>query len=427
MTTLTRSGRPLRCLLVGYNGAGNTGSDIRLLAAIDDVREAFGPQTQITVMSIDGVRTAAMLPDGAGIEVAEISFSPLRYTLAMWNLARRHDVMLLVEGSTFKQSWSVWLLHAYLWAANCARWSGNYAVAYAVDVGELSGFHALRTRHECERMALIITRTEIARQRLVALGVRRPILSNTDTAFRYVREGQHRPQGRRVVGLAPIEFFHWPVRLKPWCCPEERYRWPFAFTWSAERRAHSDDMIETWGRLARHAIECHDLDVRLIAMEDLDTPVCERILQALGPLAADRVSLVSSRDVVPDEMVSILRSLDALVTSRYHACVLSIGAAVPQLAVSHDERLASIYAEIGIDHEYLLDYQHSDLSAQLLSKFDSLMANHTTLRETIREKHETRFLPLCAQNQHDLRSWGKQTFDSTDEVLAPPVLLARTH
>ena len=157
MVTLTRNGKPLRCLLVGYNGVGNTGSEIRLLAAIDDAREAFGPQTHLTIMTINGARTQAILPEGGGIEVAEVSFSPLRLTLALWNLARRHDVILLVEGSTFKQNWSVWLLHAYLWAANSARWSGNYAIAYAVDVGELCGLHALRTRHECERLALVIT------------------------------------------------------------------------------------------------------------------------------------------------------------------------------------------------------------------------------------------------------------------------------
>lgn len=410
MMSLSRHGHPIRCLIVGYNGAGNTGSDIRLLTAIDDVREAFGPHTQITVTTINGPRTAAILP--AGVEVAEIAFTPHQFSWAMWGLCGQHDVTLLVEGSTFKQNWSVWLLHAYLWSANATRWRGNYVIAYAVDVGELSGFHAWRTRHECERMALVVTRTEIARQRLVDLGVKRPILANTDTAFRYVREGERRPGGRRVVGLAPIEFFHWPIRFKPWCKPEEKYRWPLAFTWNEERRALSDAMLERWVRLARHAIEQHDLDVQLIAMEDLDTPVCERILAALGPLATNRVSLASSRQVAPGDMVALLRGLDALVTSRYHACVLSMGGAVPQMAISHDERLASIYAEIGIDREYLLHYRQPDLSEQLLPKFDQLMQRGPEISSLIREKHDTRFLPLCAQNQLDLRAWGQQTFES---------------
>ena len=170
MATLTRNGKPLRCLLVGYNGAGNTGSDVRLLTAIADVSEAFGEKTQISVMTIDAERTAAMLPVDVEIEVVEVRFSPIRLTIALYNLVRKHDVVLLVEGSTFKQNWSVWLLHAFLWAATSARWTGNYAIAYAVDVGELSGFHAWRTRDECEQMAMVMTRTEIARDRLIKLG-----------------------------------------------------------------------------------------------------------------------------------------------------------------------------------------------------------------------------------------------------------------
>ena len=412
MAELTRNGRPIRCLLVGYNGVGNTGSDVRLLTAIADVHEAFGEKTHISVMTIDAERTAAILPTDIKIEVIEVCFAPIRLTIGLWKLARKHDVVLLVEGSTFKQNWSVWLLHAYLWAANSARWTGNFAIAYAVDVGELSGLHAWRTRHECERMAMVITRTEIARDRLTKLGVGRPVLANTDTAFRFVCEPERRITGRRVVGLAPIEFFHWPVRFKPWCRPEEKYRGPFAFTWNEERRTLSDAMLKGWVKLARHAIERHDLDIQLIAMEDLDTPVCERIIAELGPLAKDRVAFASSRQVGPLEMTAILRGLDALVTSRYHACVLSMGGAVPQMAICHDERLASIYAEVGIEQEFLLQHTQPDLADQLISTFDRMMKNEAGLSDRIRDTHAQRFLPLCTQNRIDLEAWGKRTFQS---------------
>ena len=47
-------------------------------------------------------------------------------------------------------------------------------------------------------------------------------------------------------------------------------------------------------------------------------------------------------------MTTLLRGLDLLVTSRYHAAVLSMAAAVPQLAVGHDLRLLSLYQELGL-------------------------------------------------------------------------------
>lgn len=411
-STITRRGKPLRCLVVGYNGAGNTGSDIRLLTAIDDIREALGPQTQITVTSINAQRTAAMLPRGGDIEVAEVAFTPHRFMPAIWKLTRNHDVTFLVEGSTFKQNWSPWLLHAYLWAAEYARWNGNHAVAYAVDVGELQSFHAFWTRRIVERMSLTVTRTELARQRLLDMGVRTPVLATTDTAFRFQRRPEPHSRTRPIVGFAPIEFYQWPIRVKLSCPAEERYRWPLAFSWNAERRTLSDWMLERWVTLARHAIKIHDVDLQLIAMEDLDTPVCEKIRSALDPALADRISLASSRQVAPSDMVGILRGLDALVTSRYHACVLSMGGAVPQMAVCHDERLASIYAELGMDQGFLLDYRQPELSQGLLGTFDRLMGQRTDLAERIREKHDSRFVPLCTQNRNELRAWALRTFDS---------------
>ncbi len=409
--SIANQGRPLRCLMMGYNGTGNTGSDIRLLTAIDDVRQAFGPDTQITVTTIDRQRTNAMLPANSGIEVVEFSFAPHRFMPFMWRLAKRHDVTLLVEGSTFKQNWSPWLLQAYVWTAFCTRWHRKHCIAYAVDVGELAGLQAIWTRNEINRMALVITRTEIARQRLIELGVTRPVIATTDTAFRFVQEPKRQQSARRVVGIAPIEFFHWPVRFKLWCRPEERFRWPFAFSWDAERRALSEAMVERFVQLARHALQQHDVDLQLIAMEDLDTPVCRKILERLGDAAHSRVSLMLSEHIRPADMVANLRGLDALVTSRYHACVLSMAGAVPQMAISHDERLKSIYTEMGLDQDYLLDYRQPDLGEQLPKVFDALMGHSLELSELIQRKHETDFVLRCAQNPRELRDWGAKHFD----------------
>ena len=39
----------LKVLLVGYNGANNTGSEARLLSIIEDIQSILGPQVEITV------------------------------------------------------------------------------------------------------------------------------------------------------------------------------------------------------------------------------------------------------------------------------------------------------------------------------------------------------------------------------------------
>jgi hypothetical protein len=49
----TSLGSGLRVLLVGYNGANNTGAEALLLADLEDVRTALGPQAVITIPSIN--------------------------------------------------------------------------------------------------------------------------------------------------------------------------------------------------------------------------------------------------------------------------------------------------------------------------------------------------------------------------------------
>ncbi len=415
MASLTRNGKPLKCLLLGYNGVGNTGADVRVLTSIEDIRDAFGPETQFTVITLNYARTEAILPKDDHIRIAEVSFTPHRFTFAIWRLCKQHDITFLVEGSTFKQNWSIWLLHGYLWASECARLNKNFAIAYAVDVGELHGIHAARAKYDCQRIDLLITRTEIARTRLQKMGIDRTILANTDTAFRHICEPAARTGNRKVVGVAPIEFFHWPVRLRLWSRAEDRYRWPFSFSWNPQRRQQSAEMVERWVSLVKHALVKHDVDIQLIAMEDLDTPVCEKILEKLGPLAEGRVSISSSRKVPPHNMVSLLRGLDALVTSRYHACVLSMGGAVPQMAIGHDERLESIYAEMGIKEDFFLQYLQPDLSDRLIKTFDRLMEQQVESKALIQNKLDNMYMPACRQNSIDLQAWGESIFDS-----APP-------
>jgi polysaccharide pyruvyl transferase WcaK-like protein len=76
---------------------------------------------------------------------------------------------------------------------------------------------------------------------------------------------------------------------------------------------------------------------------------------------ADRARVFSSREHDASRMTAVLRSLGVLVTSRYHASVLSLAAAVPQLAVGHDLRLRTLYSELGIEDRYFLTPDQPDV------------------------------------------------------------------
>jgi polysaccharide pyruvyl transferase WcaK-like protein len=406
----TNEGGRFSILMLGYTGCHNTGSDARILTIIEDIRQCFGERASITVASFYPERTARVVPDEARVRIERV---PFVFPLKILRLAARHDVTFLVEGSCFKQNWASALLYLFLWGALCAKLAGRRCVAYAVDAGDLSPLNGFLTKLVCDRLDLIITRTEAARRRLRDIGVTARILANTDTAFQFLRhpsglDAPPRPVPQvepDAVGIAPVEFHHWPLKTKLSGKREECFNWPYYFTWDDERREKSRRLIESYRRLVVHAIERHDLQVVLLAMEALDAKICGQILAGLSERHKARVKFVSAEEYTPYQIAPVLRGLKYLVTSRYHACVLSMCRPVPQMALCHDERLESIYAEIGIAQDFLLGHDDPLLGEKIIPTFDRLVADRARLADTLREKYETFFLPRCRRNALDLRDW----------------------
>jgi Uncharacterized conserved protein len=117
-------------------------------------------------------------------------------------------------------------------------------------------------------------------------------------------------------------------------------------------------------------------------MEEVDEPLARNILEKMEN--SEDARIFSSSEYNASQMTHILRSLSLLVTSRYHAGVLSLKAAVPQIAVGHDTRLKGFYQELGIDQEYLIDSCSSDLWKSLHQKVDNLINNPYKLEKTLK-------------------------------------------
>lgn len=401
----------LSCFLLGYTGCHNTGSDVRILTIIDDLRDCFGDKISITVASFHPENTSKIIKENHQLQIAHV---PFIFPLRILQLVTRHDVTILVEGSCFKQNWGNVLLYLFLWGALWAKLAGKKCVAYAVDVGELSPLNAFVTRMICNKLDLLITRTQIAKTRLIKMGVKNQIFANTDTAFRFLSNDESSSEdskfpSREIVGIAPIEFYQWPLKTKLFGKKEECYNYPYYYTWDDARREKSGRLIEAYRELIEHSIEDHDLDVLLIAMEALDSGVCEKILDGVGNPYKSRIRFISAKEHTPFQMTPMLRNLKYLVTARYHACVLSMHSAVPQMAICHDERLESIYTELGIEKDFLLDYQDPHLTQKIIPMFDCLVERGDDLTRTLEQKHEDYFLPKCAQNQVDMKAWAEGT------------------
>jgi polysaccharide pyruvyl transferase WcaK-like protein len=379
-----RDGEP-RVLLVGYNGANNTGAEALLLTDLEDLRSVLGPGARFTVPTLNQANLRRYLHESASLRIAPI---PSVFVAAIDRLVRDHEMVILVEGSAYMDTWTSALLWYFLWATSCARRRGKPCLAYAVDAGSMSACNQRLTRRVASTTDLIVARSQAAAERLRGWGVTAPIVATADNAFNFQPDPSAADWLQRdwpeaesgAVGLALVDFHRWPVVVRPWGRREDCYRWPYYFTRSRERRRASERLAAGYAALVDHLVE-RGKPVALIAMEQLDEPFALDIHRRLAVPQMARV--FSAREHDASRMTVLLRSLDLLVTSRYHACVLSLAAHVPQVAVGHDLRLETIYRELGLAPEFFVRQGDADAPARLEARVVRLLDDPTLQAESL--------------------------------------------
>jgi polysaccharide pyruvyl transferase WcaK-like protein len=396
-----------RVLLIGYNGATNTGAEALLQADIADLRAVLGDDAFLTVPTLNEQTLRRYLSETGNLRIVPI---PAVFPLAIRRLVSEHDVILLVEGSAYMDTWASALLWLFLWSTHCAGDDRKPCLAYAVDAGELrSPLNRLLTRKEASKTGLIIARSAAAAERLRGWGVRAPMEITADNAFTYAPDPadagllrREWPEAReRVAGFCPVNVHLWPVVIRPWGRKEDRYRWPYYFSDSRERREEAADLAAGYAALADRLVEHHGMSVALLAMEGVDDRFCRQVHAAMKYRDDTRVFSASGYNA--SQMTCILRDLDLLVTSRYHGAVLSLAAGMPQVAVGHDLRLKSFYAELGMVEEFF-DADSPDLWPALTARVEEMLANPGPVRELLRHGYETH-VAAARRNRELLRAF----------------------
>jgi len=373
-----------RILLFGYNGANNTGSEARLISIIEDVRRVFGPKAVITVPTLNEANLRRYLNEDEHLRIAPI---PSIFFFALRRLVKQSDLTMLVEGSCYMDTWAGALLLAFLSASKYSESYGVPMVAYAVDSGKLSGKRVPRVRREASKTDLLITRTQLSADRLRRWGVTAPIEVTDDTAFTFdvgSEDGTLKrlwPDARDVAGMAVVDFNIWPVVIRPFGRRRDCYRWPYYFSRSKERCEASENLARDLAAEADRLVEKHDKYIALIAMEAVDEKLARRVRECMRN--KDRAKVFSSNEHDAATMTRILRSLDLLVTSRYHASVLSMAGGVPQAALGHDLRLRDIYQESGLMDEFFIPCKAENAWERLRQIDDHLVSERGTIRERI--------------------------------------------
>jgi polysaccharide pyruvyl transferase WcaK-like protein len=140
---------------------------------------------------------------------------------------------------------------------------------------------------------------------------------------------------------------------------------------------------------------------------------------------ADQARIFSSREYNASQMTALLRSLEILVTSRYHACVLSLAAQVPQVAVGHDTRLATIYQDLGLKDRWFIEPGSANRPApeifvRLRERIESLLENPVLQKDLLCRGYEEH-LNRARQNRRLLADFVSSYFSTAMDNVAAAV------
>lgn len=373
-----RAAGPRRILLVGYNGARNTGADLRTGEIVRQLRAEFagdGLELGVVVMG------PLPLPDWGPVTLERIEGYPPD---AVHDLCLRYDAVVVCEGSLFTSTFSDSLAMLFTAFLGMARALGKPAVAYGAEADRMSAeIEAFVRAHAVE--ALLIARNAPSQRRLAALGLTAEL--GTDTGWTFSpAQPECAASALRELGwngradllaLCPTNPFRWPLVADPARAllasltgqpAPDRCQGMMFFQPAEIASRRCDSFLDDLAAAVRDHATRRTTGVFpvIVGMEANDRPACEALAERLGapaPLVSDTID--------PDLIVAVLRSASMLVSARYHAVLLSMAAGVPAVGLAYDQRIPALFGEAG-HAELALAVDDPDLAAGLAERLDRL-------------------------------------------------------
>jgi polysaccharide pyruvyl transferase WcaK-like protein len=384
-----KPGEKLKILLVGYNGKRNTGADVRVAAMVDQFYSILGKENiEIGILTLSKKDSEIYFkPPTKLIEFSSIFFKPLL------DACSSHHLIVISEGSTLKSKFANSLTLFFVEAMGIASRQGKPCIAYGSEAGEMDGFVYKIAKELCKD-TYFIARTQQSMDIIREMGLQTELGTDTAWTFPPAREDWAEKEllakgwdGKKpILGVAVINPFYWPVKpslLKLLLGhhkrhPEEHYEKYYFFSSSRERRKLFSDYLTAIARAVDDFAEKNGFHVIIFGMEALDYDAITK-LQRILKIPAETFS---SKFYDGYQLTSLLRKLSLLVTSRYHARVLSMPAGVPSIAVSMDERLYNIFHECG-DMDYYFEVDDPELYEKLSSALEKLWENRKKVSREI--------------------------------------------
>ncbi len=384
-----RLGKPLKLLLAGYNGARNTGADVRVAEIVRQLQHLLGQPVELTVMTLDPTLTAGYFQGAKQVRL------PHLFPQFLYRECPQHHGVIACEGSMFKSKFADSLSTMMAASLGLAAVEGKLSVGYGAEAGAMSASLRRFVRRQCQN-SLILCRNQPSHDLLSQdLGIRST--GGADTAWTFEPDSPQRGTDllrqagwdglRPILTLCPINPFWWPV--KPSLCKfahhcftgkyrERHYKSIYFHHHSAAAARSYRAYIQGLAQAVNAFSQQRDIFPVVVGMERLDRQACQDLAaQLLSPppcFISDQYTM--------HELVSILRHSAFLVSSRFHAIVTSMTGLVPSVGVTMDERIRHL---MGDRHhpDLLLEVDDPDLGDKLLPMLHRLEQDREVIVQRI--------------------------------------------
>ena len=383
-----RPGAPLEFLVAAYNGARNTGEDVRVEEIVRQIRAILGAKNvRLSVPTLNFDLTRGYFGDAAQVQLPYI-FPPF-----LSREVPKYDGVVACLGPTFSTKFASAVNTLMVGTLGIAAAQNKLSVAYGVEAGPMDRLLTGMVRRYCSD-SLTLTRNEESRAVLRRLNV--PTELGADTAWSFEPLGPQFGEkalrdagwdGRRMVlALCPINPFWWPVkpslikyfsRATLGWYRDSHYRNIYFHNSGPKVDAAFNRYLNAFAKAAAAFRQEHGIFPVLVAMERLDRRACERLAAQLGD-----VPIFSSDTFDMYQLVSILRSCHLMVSSRFHGVVTSMPGLVVSAGVTMDERIRNLMRERG-QPELVLEVDDPDLEEKLLLVLRNLLRNMEPIRDGI--------------------------------------------
>lgn len=417
--------KKLNILLFGYNGVNNTGSEAKLLTTIIDLKEVLKERVgKIGIVTQSAEKQRRYVKD-ENIEMVEVGSITIFLNPKIL-ITCDYDILILNEGSTFIDHFSSAFILMFCVQAIEAKLKGMKVVSYANDCGHLKPLNQKLLRFTLNNFVdLIMLRNPDAIKRMKEYGVKKEIYLTADGAYEYplpskeyrdnlLKKLELNPDEKPMVGIAPKEFFWWPVTPKLYGKKEDCYRYPFYHSWAEVGKESSKRYTEQTARYADWCVEKFNANIAIIAMEHMDYPPSKRIYDSMKH--KDRARLIASDEYIVDDIVSILSVLKFQVTTRYHTTVLASPHGVPMTSVSSDTRCEAVFKELEMMDYYLNYVEHPSPIPKIENLFEwckdvteNLIKNEDEIKNRILKFHPI-FYERCRKNREIFKEWLEKIF-----------------